>query len=313
MDSVLLFALIDQCRAMDIEQITFSGGEPMPHPGFSEAVSKIDWEGLKLRIFSNLTLCNGDTLTMLKAFHIHEVQASLYSVKLDIHDAITQTPGSCELTKCAVVKLVENGIPVFISCPVMKQNKRSYTGVLGWAKMLGIGSAPNTMIMARSDHSIDNLENRLSIDEAIDVIRDILENDTAYDSERFAPGYHNPGAALPCVQNVCAASFCVNAAGDVLPSPGWNYVLGNLHSQTLRDIWENSPKIKKMQNMSLNDFPKCRNCPDIYFCGMNLEGNVNENPAGDFLIIPGHVCELARRTRELVHGRYKKHNTCKGA
>ncbi|MDR0710642.1 MAG: radical SAM protein [Spirochaetaceae bacterium] len=300
MDSALLLALIDQCGVMGVGQIIFSGGEPMLHPGFLEAVSKAGWEGLKLRIFSNLTLLNDDTLTAFKAFHIHEIQASLYSVDPDIHDGITKMPGSCEATKNAVVKLVENGIPVFISCPVMKQNKRSYTGVLTWAKRIGIRAAPNDMITARSDRSTDNLENRLTIDEAMDVIRDILENDTAYDAERFAPGYHNPGAELPCVRNVCAASLCVNAAGDVLPSPGWNYVLGNLHSQTLQDIWENSPEIKNLQNLSLSDFPKCRNCPDIYFCGMSLEGNANENPAGDFLIIPGHVCELARRTRELV-------------
>lgn len=312
MDSALLVALIDQCRAMGVGQIVFSGGEPMLHPGFLEAVSKTDWEGAKLRIFSNLTLLNDNTITALKAFHIHEVQASLYSTEPDIHDSITKIPGSCEATKRAVVKLVERGIPVFISCPVMKQNKQSYTGVLRWAKGLGLGSSPNTMITARSDRSTGNLENRLTVDEAIDVIHDILKNDTAYEAERFAPDYHNPGTALPCAQNICADSICVNAAGDVLPSPGWNYVLGNLHSQLLRNIWENSPEIKKLQSISLRDFPKCRNCPDIYFCGMSLEGNANENPAGDPLVIPGHVCELARRTRELVHSWQKKHNACKG-
>jgi MoaA/NifB/PqqE/SkfB family radical SAM enzyme len=123
MDSALLLALIDQCRAMGVGQIIFSGGEPMLHPGFLEAVSKADWKGLKLRIFSNLTLLNDNTLTALKAFHIHEIQASLYSVDPDIPDGITEMSGSCATTKNAVVKLVESGIPAFISCPVMKQNK----------------------------------------------------------------------------------------------------------------------------------------------------------------------------------------------
>jgi radical SAM protein with 4Fe4S-binding SPASM domain len=309
MDSALLSEVIDQCRAMGVGQIIFSGGEPMLHKDFMEAVDKADWHQFDISIFSNLTLLTDDMIRDLKTKHIKEIQVSLYSVEPDIHDSITKKPGSCELTKSAVVKLVEKGIPAFISCPVMKQNKQSYTGVLNWAKKLGVRAAPNNMITARSDYSTGNLENRLSVDEALELIQDILENDTAYEAERFTPGYHNPDAALPCVQNICADSICVNAAGDVLPSPGWNRILGNLNTQTLQDIWENSPEIKNLQNISLNNFSKCRNCPEIYFCGMSLEGNVNENPAGDPLAIPGHICKLARRTRNLVHSWYKSKGT----
>lgn len=305
MDTSLLFAMLDQCRDMKVGDITFSGGEPMLHKDFMEAADKADWHNFDISIFSNLTLLTDDMIRELKTKHIKEIQASLYGIEPAIHDSITKKPGSCELTKAAVEKLSENGIPVFISCSVMKQNKRSYIGVLNWAKRIGIRAAPNNMITGCSDRRGGNLENRLSVDDALEVIQDILKNDTAYEAERFAPGYHNPDAALPCVQNVCTNSLCVNAAGDVLPSPGWNCVLGNLQRQSLQDIWENSLKIKKLQNISLNDFPKCQDCPDMYFCGMSLEGNANENPEGDPLVIPGHVCELARRTRELVHSWYK--------
>jgi MoaA/NifB/PqqE/SkfB family radical SAM enzyme len=78
MDSALLISIIDQCRNMGIEQITFSGWEPMPRPAFLQGVSKTNWNGLKLRIFSNLTMLNDDTLAALKPVHVHEIQASLY-------------------------------------------------------------------------------------------------------------------------------------------------------------------------------------------------------------------------------------------
>jgi radical SAM protein with 4Fe4S-binding SPASM domain len=306
MDSAFVFALLDQCRAMGVEQITFSGGEPMLHPGFFEAVSKADWEGLKLRIFSNLTLLNGDTLIAFKAFHIHEIQASLYSVEPDIHDAITKSQGSCEKTKAALTSLAQEGIPVFISCPVMKQNKASYAGVIQWVKSIGARSAPDTAIMACSDRSTGNLKNRLAIDEVLQVTGDILEYDPgAYARERFAPDYRNQDEALPCVQGICKNSLCVNAAGLVLPSPAWNRVLGDLHTQNLSDIWENVTEVNRLRSISLNDFPKCQTCPDIQFCGMSLEANANENPEGDYLKIPPHICELARRTREKVWAWWK--------
>jgi radical SAM protein with 4Fe4S-binding SPASM domain len=310
MDSSLLFDLLEQCHNLGIKKITFSGGEPLLYKDFMTAVDKADWFGFNISIFSNLTLLTDNMIQELKTKHIKDIQASLYSVEPAIHDSITKMPGSCEATKIAVEKLCSNGIPVFISCPVMKQNKQSYAGVLNWAKKLGIGSAPNSMITGCSDRTGDNLENRLSVDEALELIKGILINDSAYEDERFAPGYHDPDVLIPCVQNVCTNFICVNAVGDALPSPGWNYVLGNIQKQSLQDIWENSLAIKSLQNISFNDFPKCRNCPDIHFCGMSLEGNANENRGGNFITIPDHICELARRTRELVHSWHKSQEAC---
>jgi MoaA/NifB/PqqE/SkfB family radical SAM enzyme len=301
MDSGLLFSLLDQCAEMGIEAVTFSGGEPMLHPAFLPALQKSVEYGLRISVFSNLTLLHDEIIPALKTKQIREIQASLYSVEPGIHDSITRLPGSCEKTKAALTRLAQEGVPVFVSCPVMKQNKASYAGVVQWAKSIGASSSPNIAIMARSDRSSDNLENRLTIDEALRVIADILENDPgAYARERFAPGYNNQDEALPCVQSICKSWLCVNAAGFVLPSPAWNYVLGDLHTQSLSGIWENSPKVKRLRGISLDDFPKCRNCPDIQFCGMSLEANANETPGGDPFIIPPQTCELARRTGKKV-------------
>lgn len=160
--------------------------------------------------------------------------------------------------------------------------------------------------MARSDRSTGNLDNRITVDEALQVTADILENDPgAYDREHFAPGYSNQDEALPCVQYICKNWLCINTVGLVLPSPAWNYTLGDLHKQTLRDIWENSAEVKRLRTISLNDFPKCQTCPDIQFCGMSLEANANENSDGNPFIIPAQTCELARRTREKVWAWWK--------
>jgi MoaA/NifB/PqqE/SkfB family radical SAM enzyme len=305
MDSSLLRSILDQCRDIGVEQIFFSGGEPMLHPGLLDALDRANWHGFRIRLFSNLTLLNDDIVNKLKTWRIHEVQASLYSVDPEIHDAVTKKPGSCELTKQGIKQLAATGIPVFISCPLTKINKSSYPGVLAFVWNLGIRCAPDNMITAQSDRNTKNLEYRLDHDEALQLIQDILENDTAYDGERFQPGYYNPDEALLCVQNVCADSICVNACGEVLPTPGWHRVLGDLDKQALQDIWEHSPEIKRLQNISIADFPKCVDCPDIYFCGMSLESNANENPSGDPLVIPDCFCQLAEATRKLVHS-YKK-------
>jgi radical SAM protein with 4Fe4S-binding SPASM domain len=303
----LFYDMLDQCEEMGVLDIALSGGEPLLHKNFCEFLYRANDHDLSIKVLSNLTLLTDEIIKTMKTVRIHDVQTSLYSVEPFVHDAVTLLPGSCEKTKKGLIRLIESGIPVSIVCPVMKQNKDNYSGVLNWARSLGVHSGSDTRIFARFDQSTDNLENRLSVEESIQVISGILENDPgAYNRERFSPDYRGSGKTFPCVQDVCKNTLCVNAAGDVIPNPAWNYILGNLNKQTLRDIWENSTKIKCLRNIELRDFPKCQSCPDIQFCGMSLAGNANENPDGDPFIIPTQTCELARRTRELVWAWWKE-------
>jgi radical SAM protein with 4Fe4S-binding SPASM domain len=296
---------------MKVEQITFSGGEPMLHPGFWEAVDRAVWHGFKIRIFSNLTLLNtsdAKRLAELKAKNIHEIQTSLYSMDPAIHDAVTQSPGSWKKTKDAVLSLVQNGIPVHIACPLMKQNKDSYTGVLKWAQSLNLSSTPVDVIMARSDHTADNLANRLDLEDIAALVRDILVNDTAYDRERFDLDYVPPEEDGEEPANATCVDFLALAAnGDLYPGPSWHDVLGNLNEQSLADVWENSPRVKALRALRKKDFPKCLACRDKNFCSPCWDVHVNENPAGDPRIINEFVCQAAALTKEIVHD-WKRRN-----
>jgi len=301
METSLLFNLLDQCHKIEIPALTISGGEPLLHPDVVPFLYKAIEYGFFISVFSNLTMLNNEIITVLKKARIRIVQTSLYSVDPIIHDAITKLPGSCERTKNALVKLAQESVPIYISCPIMKKNKDSYGDVIRWAQSIGAEFGPSTYIMVRSDGSTGNIDNRLTSEETLQVIEHILENDpTAYNREQFYPGYNNTDIALPCVQNVCRYFLCVNAAGKVLPSPAWNNVLGDLNLQTLQDILENSVEVKRLRALSLNDFPKCKTCSDIQFCGMNLESNANEYQDGDLYTIHPDVCILANQTRVLV-------------
>jgi radical SAM protein with 4Fe4S-binding SPASM domain len=300
-DPALFYNVLDQCGEIGLLDIALSGGEPLLHKNFCDFLYRANDHDLSIEVFSNLTLLTDEIIKTMKAVRVRDVQTSLYSIEPAIHDAITLLPGSCEKTKKGLIRLIDAGVPVSIVCPVMKQNKDTYSDVLRWAQSFGVHSGSDTHILARSDRSTDNLKNCISIDEDIGVISGILENDPdAYNHERFSPDYHNPDKAFPYIQGLCKRSLCVNSAGEVLPNPAWYNVLGNLHTQTLRDIWENSAKIKRLRNIGIRDFPKCRTCPDIQFCGMSLVANANENPDGDIFTIPEHICEHARLERKLV-------------
>lgn len=75
-----------------------------------------------------------DILAEMKKNHLLGVQTSLYSMDAKIHDSITQQVGSFEKTKSGILKLLENDIPLQISCPLLKQNVNSYMDVVKWGK-----------------------------------------------------------------------------------------------------------------------------------------------------------------------------------
>jgi radical SAM protein with 4Fe4S-binding SPASM domain len=303
-EPALFYDVLDQCRAMGLLSITLSGGEPLSHPNFLEFLNKAKSNDLSIKILSNLTLLNDEIIAEMKENRLSSVQVSLYSMKPEIHDSITKFPGSFTKTLNAIRKLIKNDIPVQISCPVIKQNKNCSVDVLNWGQSHKIRTVIDYIMMARYDHTISNLDNRLSLEEVAVVINDIINNDIDYQDEVRKVNFteidsKDTGDDIVC--GVCVSSICMVANGNVYPCAGWqSYVVGNVYKQSLQDIWDNSPQVKYLRGLRKKDFSKCRACPDKSFCAMCMVRNANENPEGDPLKINEHFCHVAALNRKIV-------------
>ncbi|MFP3043468.1 radical SAM protein [Treponema primitia] len=303
-ESSLFYDTLDQCREMGVLDLKLSGGEPMLHKNFIDFLGKAKECDLSVTVLSNLTLLNSDIIAEMKANRLASIQVSLYSMKKEIHEYITQLPGSFEKTKNAILELIKNDIMLQISCPVMKQNKESYVDVLAWAEKHNVPIETDYIMMARSDKTTDNLENRLSLDETDALLRDIISHDTNYQMNLLKNDImdlekKDTGNDMLC--SVCITSLCMVANGNVYPCAGWqDYVCGNLRETPLREIWENSPKVKYLRGLRKKDFPQCLKCKDKAFCAMCMVRNANENPEGDPLKINEHFCKVAALNRNIV-------------
>jgi radical SAM protein with 4Fe4S-binding SPASM domain len=303
-EDALFYDVLDQCRSMGLLNLTLSGGEPMLHSHFIDYLRKAKEYDFSINILSNLTLLNDEIVAEMKANRLSSVQVSLYSMNPMIHDSITKMTGSFEKTKNAILKLIENDIPLQISCPTMKQNRNCYIDVLNWAQKNKVRAVTDYIMMARYDRTTGNLDNRLSLDEVATVINDIIVNDTEYQKEMAASDIdaadkRDTGNDIVC--GVCVSSICMIANGNVYPCAGWqDYVCGNLRETPLREIWDNSPKVNYLRNLRKKDFPKCFQCADKSFCAMCMVRNANENPGGDPLKINEHFCRVAALNRKIV-------------
>ena len=300
-------SILDEFAEMGGIHVTLSGGEAFLHKDLIEIVRYCREKDLKISILSNLISLRDDQIADLKEANLSLIQVSLYSMDPEIHDLITTVKGSFERTKSAIEKFVANDIPVQISCPIMKANRKGYGEVLEYAKSLKIKAQTDYIMIARADLDTENLANRLSLEETEELLRDLIEHDTNYKE--------NTLQQLPVSdqikfnlerfkkQPVCGVGYdncCITANGDVYPCAGWqNYVLGNVYKQSLKEIWENSPRIMELRKITQASFPQCLECDARDYCAMCLVRNYNES-GGDMFAINHHFCDVARLNKRLV-------------
>jgi len=278
------------------------------HPQFIEFLRAAKKYDFYVNILSNLTLLNDEIIAEMKAGNVSSVQVSLYSMNPEHHDAITAVKGSFEKTKAAILKLVENDIPLHVSCPTMKGNKDDYKEVLAWCHEHKIRAQTDYIMMAQYNHETENLANRLTVEEAGNVIKSIMEGDEEYQKAILEPDFvkrcneaqFNPERRL-C--GVGVSTCCMVANGNVYPCAGWQeMVLGNLKETPLQEIWDNSEKIKWLRGLKMKDLGggECCNCDKAAFCSPCLVRNANESPTGDPLEINRHFCAVAAKNKQIV-------------
>jgi radical SAM protein with 4Fe4S-binding SPASM domain len=294
--------LLDELYEMGTLGLTLSGGEMLMHEGIIEILKYARKKDFVITILSNLTLLSDSVISVIKGVNVNQIQVSLYSMDPNEHDFITKLPGSHKKTLNSIERLVLADIPVQISCPVMKTNIDSYRDVLRWAYEHKMKAYTDYIMMARSDFSTNNLEHRISIEQTEKLIKDIIDVDEDYrtileaepkskDIEAFAK--------MP-VCGVGVDNVCIAADGNIYPCSGWQgYSLGNVHVQTIKDIWNNSERIKMLRSITNSSFPECLKCAARDYCAMCMVRNFNENK-GDMFKVSKHFCEAAFVNKRVV-------------
>ena len=300
-------SIIDEFANNGGLQVTLSGGEVFLHKDIIPIIKYCREKDLMITILSNLVALRDYQIPFLKEYNVSCVQVSLYSMEASVHDLITTVKGSFEKTKAAIEKLVNADVPIVISCPMMKANYKGYKEVLKYAQSIKCKVNVDVIMMAQADLDTNNLANRLSVEESGEVISDIIENNADYRkaiselasfSSLMYANYDN-FVKLP----LCGAGIndcCIAENGDVYPCAGWqDMVVGNVYQQSLKDIWDNSDKLKNIRAVTQGDFPQCLECEAQDYCSRCLVRNYNESD-GDMFKLNKHFCDVAFLNKKIV-------------
>ncbi len=241
--------------------LTLSGGEIFTRKDILEIVRAARERGFALRLFSNGTLIDADKARAIAEAGVLAVELSIYSMDAARHDDITRIPGSLAKTLRAARLLRGCGVPVLVKSPIMRGLTQDYRDVIGFAREIGAEYKFDPTLVARNDLDDTPLAHRMSAADFYDLCR-APELGLAVDPQGLAP---LPAGAANC--STARRVALISARGLVFPCSQRFPPAGSLRQQSFREIWDTSPLLMRLRNVTSEDLDTCASCANSSFCG----------------------------------------------
>ncbi len=249
-ENVVLQTLKEGAKA-GLINLSLSGGEAMLHPSYWKIAKKAREYGYAITLFTNGLLINEENINKIVDICPETVRVSLYSLDEEIHDSITQIKGSLNKTLNAINLLKKYKVPIYINCPVMKQNFDNCNKVKDFADKNKFEVNLDPAIQPSRNARKSNNDLKLSPEEYKKVI-EIM----------FPKG--ELGHNVEPNKNICSAgtgeNYYINSKGDVSLCPGMNIFIGNINNTSFSKILQNDFLTEECKSLSIHTLKKCNKC-----------------------------------------------------
>lgn len=265
--------VIDKIYSLGIPQILFTGGEPTLRKDLVELVAYSQKVGLVTGLVTNgRKLSDKKLVSELVKAGLDYAQITLESHKPELHDKITQVPGSWSETVAGIKNMLETTVYVSVNMTLNKWNIKEAIEIVDFLHELGLPRfSCNGLIYAGKGTKIAE-EFAVSEKELLEILPKIRDKAHEYNMEFtwFTPTKYcklNPielGLGIKCC-TAAKITMCIEPDGDVLPCQSYFENVGNI----LRDKWEkiwNHPlciSIRKREYAPEG----CRECVLFSVCG----------------------------------------------
>lgn len=285
---------LTEFREMNGITVHLSGGEVMMHHNFERICWKCVELNLNLVILSNMTLADERRIKFLKEIDPQVINVSVYSMKPEEHDAITQLSGSWARTMKALELCDRYGIFYRIATPLLKENQTAFGELEKFADVHHVHLAARAEIVAQADHGCGNLAHVCSPKE----LQKVFERNREMFNENWSEKMPSADAK---VCDIGELRIYLNAKGDYYPCAAMHeYVLGNVRENTMNEVWAGE-KLNYLRGLKNRDFGACASCEKRPWCKVCPAANFNAT--GDlFRHYPG-ACALSGVVKEVYEGK----------
>ena len=283
--------LIHEMAEFGVENIAFSGGEPLIHPDFHRLVEKARSKGMTIQVATNGTLMTPKTARWLKEMDA-EVQVSLDGSRPEIHDYMR--PGHEAFTHAiaGIKALVEAGHQVTVGTVVTTINQQDIPAIIALVEELGVASFrlipfvpagrgehyTNMEIgpreMKKITHYLHDLRSKTRLKIAVMEFEDMLNGARCAEPLNLSRG-------LGCSGAVTYAT--ITPTGELLPCHFFEGVRSDsVARNSFSEVWNRSRFLNYFRQLTVADLHgKCRQCQWLGQCGGSCRAT--NFAKGDFL------------------------------
>lgn len=270
LDEQQYFDLLDELAQLQVLNLTLSGGEPLAHPSFFRIGARARELGFLVRVKSN-----GHALGERLAARLQRevdpfvIDISLHGARAQTHDRQTRVSGSFDRLMRNLERMTERGMRLKLNAILTAWNEVEMEEMYTLADALNIPLSMDPTVTPRDDGDATPVHIRPSA-EAVKRLFDIRARRAP---ERFRPAFASrENAPLPSAgtdtcdgadgasaEKHCGAgssALAIDPVGNVYPCVQWRRQLGNLHRQSITELWcsagaltpvrELGPRIKHM-------------------------------------------------------------------
>ena len=254
--------IIDECKAIGIPQLTFTGGEPTLREDLPELIKYSKW--FVSRLNTNGLKLTKDYCQRLFDAELDSIQITLYSRNPKIHNELVGLEGGFEKTTYGIKNAIEAGLDVSVNTPLCSINK-DYIKLLEYLHKLGVHYVSCSGLILTGNATTDKSKRtQLSSEELEKIISDATSFCAMNDMEISftSPGWLDADVFKKYNLNIpscgaCLSNMAIAPDGEVIPCQSWlSEGLGNILFETWESIW-NKPLAKKLQQMSDNEATNC--------------------------------------------------------
>ncbi|HXO18852.1 MAG TPA: radical SAM protein [Thermoanaerobaculia bacterium] len=258
-------------RDLQVLNLTLSGGEPLAHPDFLLLGRTARELGFVVRIKSNGHALRGELARRIREeVDPFLIEVSLHGATAATHDRQTRVAGSFDRLLGNLEEMARLGLRVKVNSTLTAWNEGEIEGMFELVTALGLNFQVDPEVTPRDDGSREPLavsptregvlrlfalqeewgrKARLQAAEA--------EDGGAADAASLAPpvvalGGDDGSLPSPDGKHCGAGSsgIAVDPFGNVYPCVQWRRPVGNLHRQSIREIWMRSAGLKEIRELT---------------------------------------------------------------
>lgn len=263
------FHLIDELKKNKVQKLTFFGGEPFIRQDFFKIVDYAFKSGIFLNVTTNALLLTDDIIKN-ELYKFDLVRVSLDGPTPELHEYIRNQKGIFYKTIEKINKMVDNGIDVGIVTCISRKNFEHLDDMVELLKKMKIKRwfLPLLSSAGRGSSLKDEILTPNEVKEFLIKVENLTKDvpfvvnlDLPY-SILLKEKNRNLKASCPAA----ITEMAIFANGDVSPCCEIPVIGGNIKTQTINEIWNNSKVFKEFRNRGLIK-GKCGNCEYLVNCG----------------------------------------------